>query len=241
MAERKSAFSRNYALYLAAGYQNDLEAMRHALLFRKVLQTISFGDGYRAINEALPYNVEYQADWRPYANKTVDGFTAAHQAAARNFKGALDLLFQFNWDCTADDGRGKTPADYAFDNGHVELYEWILDRAKFQKQCRQGDKYLRKSMTRGDVTLQEFLVRIEYVRRLKSGKIVAGKRKKAIKLLWTKLMQKKAKDLSVKEKDFNKILSKISMDVDGLELELPMSEADMKKHRVPQRKHIDVV
>lgn len=237
---QNTSFSGNHALYLAAGYQNDLDALRHALVDNKLLQTKPFGKGYTIINEKLPYNVSYQPDWRPYANKTVDSFTAAHQAASRGFKTSLEFLFEYHWLSNADDGRGKTPADYAFENGHEELSEWIQERTRFQKESRKIDKYLRTSLTKGDVTLQEFLIRIGYIIKRPSGKLILGNTEKAIKFLWTTLMQRKAKDLSIKENDFNKILTKISMEVDGLELDLPLNAAELRKSRTPMRKHVEL-
>ena len=94
MANCNPNYSRNYALYLAAGYQNDEQALLHALKERKLLETISFGKGYRTINEKLPYNEQYEIDFRPYASKIVDSFTASHKAAERGFKTALEILFQ---------------------------------------------------------------------------------------------------------------------------------------------------
>ena len=52
-------------------------------------------------------------------------------------------------------------------------------------------------------------------------------------------MQKKYKELLIQEKEFREILSRVSLEVDGLELELPLSEAEMRRQRIPKRKHIE--
>jgi hypothetical protein len=234
-------FSHNYALYLAAGYQNDLKAVKHALEENKLL-ACSYdkghgargGAGYTLVDEPAPH-MGYERDFKPYKNKVVDGFTAAHQCATRGFKEALRLLFRHGWSVSMDDHRGKTAADYAYAVGNKALGDWIVQQGKVQKEHRKIDHYLRSSLQKADITLQEFLVRIEYIKRKKDGSLVAGNSLKAIRFLWTELMHQKLDKLTTTEHDFNAIIRAISTQVDGLILQLPLSEDAMRRVRLARK------
>ena len=66
MSYSDPTFTHNYALYLAAGYRNDLDAVRHALIQGKILQISNTNEkGYILVNENI-WPKSYEKDWRPY-------------------------------------------------------------------------------------------------------------------------------------------------------------------------------
>jgi hypothetical protein len=234
-----SDFSHNYALYLAAGYTNDLAAVKHALENNKLLvcfydKNARGGQGYKVVNEPAPLG-GYERDYKPYKEKVVDGFTAAHQAAQRGFKESLRLLFRHGWLVSTDDHRGKKASNYANDAGNSDLGDWIKRQGKMQREHNKIDRYLGTSLAKADVTLQEFLIRIKYINRKKDGMLVAGNSLKAIKFLWKELMNQKIDKLTTTEHDFNAIIKAISVEVDGLAIELPLSEEAMRRVRLARK------
>ena len=236
MSSSDPTFTHNYALYLAAGYRNDLDAVRHALIQGKILQISNTNEkGYILVNENI-WPKSYEKDWRPYKHCAIDGFAASHQAALRGFKEVLEILFTYGqFSAFAKDGRDSKPNDYAYEGGHDALATWILQTGKIQKQTRKINKFIRNTIKRKDITLQDYLLEIGYIRKHKSGKIIIGDSLIAIHKIWRDKLKKKVKDLLINEKEFVVIIEKISIAVDGLKLELPLSEDALKRIRRKKR------
>ena len=112
---------------------------------------------------------------------------------------------------------------------------WILQTGKIQKQTRKINKFIRNTIKRKDITLQDYLLEIGYIRKHKSGKIITGDSLIAIHKIWRDKLKKKVKDLLINEKEFVVIIEKISIAVDGLKLELPLSEDALKRIRRKKR------
>ena len=111
----------------------------------------------------------------------------------------------------------------------------LIDTGKIQKQTRKINKFIRNTIKRKDITLQDYLLEIGYIRKHKSGKIITGDSLIAIHKIWRDKLKKKVKDLLINEKEFVVIIEKISIAVDGLKLELPLSEDALKRIRRKKR------
>lgn len=230
------SFNHNYALYLAAGYQNDVAAVKHALVDGKLLNlTTTTSCGYMKVDEKI-WPKEYTPDWRPYERRPLDGFAASHQAALRGFKDVLEILFSHGqFTARALDGRGKTPKDYAYEGGYDSISGWIDQIDKIQRQTKIVNKWIRREIKKKDLTLQDYLLQIGYIRKHKSGKIITGNSLRAIHHVWNERLGKKIQDLLINEKEFVVIIEKISIEVDGLKLDLPLSEDALRRIRRKKR------
>ena len=119
--------NQDKALYYAAVYERDLNAVEHALRHKKKLAFTREPPYYKIIQQKV--REDY---YTPNAKRPIYHETAAHGAASNGDKDIVRTLFEFGWKPAEVDSDGNTVAQWAEAGQHHILKEWIemMERAR---------------------------------------------------------------------------------------------------------------